>query len=72
MLRNSPSARGTAQCTVNPAQVSRLVGVTNTWLVDVTIYCTVPVFSNNSPPALQFLHEKLLTKKKEPGKMLID
>ena len=30
-----------AQRDVNPVQVSRLVGVTNTWLVGVTIYCII-------------------------------
>ena len=41
-------------CSVNPAHVSRSVGVMNTWLIGITI---VPLYNNNSPPPRQFLHE---------------
>ena len=35
-----PQVPGAPHC-VNPAQVSKLVGVTNTWLVGVTISCAI-------------------------------
>ena len=35
-----PQVQG-APHNVNPAQVSKLVSVTNTWLVGVTFYCTI-------------------------------
>ena len=45
---------------VNPAQVRRLVGVTNAWLVGITIYCTL--LQSHSPPPGQFLHKKYFKK----------
>ena len=50
---------------VNSVEVSRLVGVTNTWLVGVTIYSTTlqSQFTSTSPVFTQ----KILLKKKLAG-----
>ena len=49
---HGPRARSPTQCKSDPAM---------TWLVDVTIYCTL--FNNKSPPPRQFLRDKTLLKK---------
>ena len=54
------SARGPTQCKSGPEKAC---------LVNVTIYCTVPFFNNDSPPPRQFLRKKYFEKKL--GKMLI-
>ena len=56
---------------VNPAQVARLVGVTNTLLVGVTIYCTI--FQEQFTFTSQVVIRKnTFEKKLAGGNLLID
>ena len=60
---NLQSAKCSAQGNCGPA---------TTWLVGVTIYCTISIFNNKQPPLRQFLGEKILLKKNWLGEMIIE